>query len=281
MSGALLCFATMAVSVRELADALNVFEMLSMRSASGILMLLGLALARPELHHLLRTRRLSLHAVRNVFHFGAQVGWAQGIVLLPLATVFALEFTTPIWVAVLAVILLGERMTLSRAGTVALGFLGVLVILRPGAGSFQPAAFLVLAAAVGFAATSVATKRLTASDATFTILFYMNLIQLPLNLAFSDPLFLLKLNPGHILPSLGVALCGLASHYCLTNAFRFGDAVIVVPLDFLRIPLIAVVGWLVYREALDWAVFLGAALIVAGILWNLLAEARRPVAVTD
>jgi drug/metabolite transporter (DMT)-like permease len=275
MSGALLSFAAMAVSVRELADALNVFEMLSIRSASGLLVLLGLALARPPLRHLMRTRRFPLHAFRNVIHFGAQVGWAQGIVLLPLATVFALEFTTPIWVALLAVVALGERMTMNRIGTVVLGFLGVLVILRPGMGTFHPAAFLVLVAAVGFATTSVATKRLTATDSTYTILFYMNLVQLPLNLAFSDPLFVLKLAPIHILPALGVALCGLASHYCLTNAFRFGDAVIVVPLDFLRIPLIAVIGWLFYREALDPAVFAGAALIIAGILWNLLAEARR------
>jgi drug/metabolite transporter (DMT)-like permease len=281
MTGALLSFTTMAVSVRELAGALNVFEMLTIRSASGVCVLLALALLRPPLRHLMRTRRFPLHALRNVIHFGAQVGWAQGVVLLPLATVFALEFTTPIWVAILAVIVLGERMTLSRAGTVGLGFLGVLVILRPGAGTFDPAAFLVLAAAVGFAATSVATKKLTATDATYTILFYMNLVQLPLNLLFSDPLFVLKLGPEHVLPALGVATSGLASHYCLTNAFRSGDALIVIPLDFLRIPLIAVVGWLFYSEALEPAVFLGAALIIAGILWNLLAETRRRPAQDD
>ncbi|HET9902352.1 MAG TPA: DMT family transporter [Xanthobacteraceae bacterium] len=286
MTGALLSFTTMAVSVRELASALNVFEMLSIRSAFGLSVLLCLALLRPSLRHLLRTRRLPLHGLRNVIHFGAQVGWAQGVVLLPLATVFALEFTTPIWVAVLAVLILGEQMTASRAGTVLLGFLGVLVILRPGMGNFDPAALLVLGAALGFAATSVATKALTGTDATYTILLYMNLFQLPLNLMFSDPLFPLKLGSEQALPVLGMAVSGLASHYCLTNAFRSGDALIVIPLDFLRIPLIAVVGWLFYGEGLEVFVFLGAGLIVAGILWNLLAEARttraaRPVAAAN
>jgi drug/metabolite transporter (DMT)-like permease len=275
MSGALLAFTTMAISVRQLAGTLNVFEMLSIRSICGVLVLGGLALLRPPLRHSLATRRLPLHTLRNVVHFGAQTAWAQGVVLLPLATVFALEFTTPIWVAILAVLILRERLTVSRVGTVVLGFLGVLVIVRPGLETFQPASMLVLAAAIGFAATSIATKRLITTESTFAILFYMNLLQLPLNFAFSDPLFFLRMGWPQLLPALGIAISGLASHLCLTNAFRSGDALIVIPLDFLRIPLIAVVGWWFYSESLEVMVFVGAALIVAGIVWNLLAETRE------
>jgi drug/metabolite transporter (DMT)-like permease len=275
MSGALLAFTTMAVSVRQLADTLNVFEMLCIRSASGVFVLACLALLRPPLRRAMATRRLPLHALRNVVHFGAQSAWAQGVVLLPLATVFALEFTTPIWVAILAVFILRERITPSRAGTVVLGFLGVLVIVRPGLETFQPASILVLASAVGFAATSIATKKLITTETTYTILFYMNLMQLPLNYGLSDPVFFLKLGWTHLPAVLGIAISGLASHFCLTNAFRSGDALIVIPLDFLRIPLIAVVGWWFYQESLEAAVFFGAALIVAGIIWNLLAEARQ------
>src|SRR5260370_22670086 len=91
---------------------------------------------------------LRIHLLRNVFHFGGQAGWAFGLTLLPLATVFALEFTTPAWTMVLAVLFLGETLTRGRIAAVVLGFVGVLVILRPGAGSFQPAALLVLMAAV-------------------------------------------------------------------------------------------------------------------------------------
>ena len=275
MSGALLSFSMMAVSIRELAGVLNVFEILSMRSASGIVILLGLAALYPHLRRELGTRRVALHIFRNAVNFLGQVSWAQGLVLLPFATVFALEFTTPMWVAILAAIVLGERLTLSRIGTVVLGFTGVLVIVRPGLESFQPAAFLVLGSALCFATTSIVTKKLIPTETTFTILFWMNLVQLPLNLVGSDLLFVTKLGVPHVFPVLGIVVSGLASHFCLTNAFRSGDAVIVMPLDFLRIPLIALIGWAFYGENLDALVFLGAGLIIAGIVWNLLDESKR------
>ncbi len=201
----------------------------------------------------------------------------MSILLLPLATAFTLEFTTPAWTLLLAVPVLGERMTASRIGAVVLGLLGVLVILRPGIEAFRPAALLVLAAALGLAATLITTKRLTMTDSTFAIIFWMNAIQLPLTLIASDPLFVTKLGPGQVPAVIAIGISGLASHYCLSNAFRAGDAGVVVPLDFMRIPLIAVVGWWFYGEPLDVFVFMGAGLIITGILWNLRSEAMRPV----
>jgi drug/metabolite transporter (DMT)-like permease len=116
---------------------------------------------------------------------------------------------------------------------------------------------------------------LTRDVSTFAILFWMNLMQFPMALVGSNPLFITKLGVEQILPFLGVGISGLASHYCLANAFRAGDATVVVPLDFLRIPLIALVGWLFYNEGLDVFVFVGAAVIIAGVVWNLRDEARR------
>jgi drug/metabolite transporter (DMT)-like permease len=104
----------------------------------------------------------------------------------------------------------------------------------------------------------------------------MNLMQLPMNLAGSDPLFWLKLGTAQTLPVIGLGLAGLTSHYCLSNAFRSGEATLVVPLDFLRIPLIALVGWWLYGEPLDIFVFAGAGLIISGVLWTLRAETMRP-----
>jgi len=208
-------------------------------------------------------------------HFVGQYSWALSLTLIPLATVFALEFTMPAWVALLAMPLLGERMTVSRAGSVVLGFTGVLIIVRPGLATFQPAVLLVLGAALAFAITLITTKQLTRSVSTFSILFWMNLMQLPMGLAGSNPLFLLNLEASHIPSLTGIAIAGLTSHYCLSNAFRSGDATIVAPFDFLRIPLIALVGWQFYNEALDLFVFLGAAFIIAGVVWNLRAEAGR------
>jgi drug/metabolite transporter (DMT)-like permease len=199
----------------------------------------------------------------------------KAITLLPFATVFALEFTMPAWVALLAVLFLGEKLTASRAGSVTLCFVGVLVIMQPGFASFQPASLLALGAALSFAFVVIMTKKLTATETTLAIMFWMNAMQLPINLALSDPLFALKLDSSMVLPVMGIAISGLSAHYCFTNAFRHADATIVVPLDFLRVPLIALVGWWFYGEQLNVAVFAGAALIAFGVIWNLRAESRR------
>jgi drug/metabolite transporter (DMT)-like permease len=275
MTGALLSFSAMAVSIRGLAGRLNIFEILTIRSGTGVLVLLALLATHPELRATLALRRMGLHAVRNSVHFASQYAWALSLTLLPLATVFALEFTMPAWVALLAMPLLGERMTLSRAGSIVLGFTGVLIIVRPGFESFQPGVLLVLAAAVGFAISLITTKQLTLNVGTFAILFWMNVMQLPMGLAGSNPLFILDLDAHHLPATIGVGIAGLSSHFCLTNAFRAGDATVVVPFDFLRIPLIALVGWLFYAEPLDLFVFAGAGVIIAGVVWNLRAEFRR------
>lgn len=275
MTGALLSFSASAVAVRELGKYLTTFEILSIRSGFGLAVLLVLISLRPELRHEIVFRRMRLHLARNSIHFLGTYTWTLAVTLLPFATVFALEFTMPMWVALLAIPLLGERMTRARAGSIALGFLGVLVIVRPGLASFQPAALLVLGAAFAFAVSLIQTKMLTAYASTFTIIFWMNCMQLPMALAGSDPLFLAKLDAGTILPAVALGAAGILSHFCLTNAFRSGDATVVVPMDFLRIPLIALVGWLFYNEGLDMLVFAGAALIICGVLWNLYAESRR------
>lgn len=278
MTGALLSFSAMAVSIRALSGGLRILEILAIRSAGGLAILLALGALNPALMRALTTRRLALHAMRNTIHFGSQYLWAMGLTLLPLATVFALEFTMPAHTALLAVTFLGERLTPSRIGVVILGFLGVLVILRPGLETFQPAALLVLCAAFGYAVSYTQTKALTTTETPFVILLWMNAVQLPLALLGSDPRSYLALGAVDVLPVGAVALSGLASHFCLAQAFRSGDATLVVPLDFMRIPLIALAGWWLYGERLNVYVFLGAGLIVLGVLWNLRVEAAPKTA---
>jgi drug/metabolite transporter (DMT)-like permease len=276
MVGALLSFSVMAVSIRELSRAgLSIFEILAIRSGVALFVLLALLAVRKDLRVHALPRRMGLNLFRNTVHYASQYSWALSLTMLPLATVFALEFTMPAWTAVLAVWFLHERMTPSRLGVVILGLIGVLVILRPGIASFNPAAILVLLAAFGYAITMITTKQLTKTETTFGIVFWMAVIQLPLSLIGSDPTVFLRFEPRHILPAIGVGMAGLTSHYCLSNAFRFGDATLVVPLDFMRIPLIAVVGWAFYGERLDVFVLLGAMIIVSGVLWNLRSEVAR------
>jgi len=275
MSGTLLSFIVAALSVRALSEKLNAFEMMSVRSAGGLIILFLLAVARPDLLEGLRARRMGLQTVRSVVNFVSQICWTIAITMLPFATVFALEFTAPAWVALLAILFLGERMTLTRAAALTVCSTGVLLVLRPGMESFQPVALLVVFGALLFAITAIITKKLIETETTFAIMFWMNLIQFPLNLVGSDPTFIFRIEVPMILPLVGIATAALSVHYCLTNAFRCGDAMIVIPMDFLRVPLIALIGWMLYDEHLDVFVFAGAALIIAGVLWNMRAEAQR------
>jgi drug/metabolite transporter (DMT)-like permease len=274
MAGSIASYIGAALAVRALATRLSVFEMMSVRSASGLILLLALMTVAPSIRRGVTSRRIGLHLARNSVQFVGQILWALAITLLPFASVFALEFTAPIWVALLAVMFLGERLTLTRAASIGVSLAGVLAILHPGFASFGLAALVALGAAMTRAVASVATKKLTQTESTFAILFWMNLMQLPMNLAGSDPLFIVRLTPSMALPLLAIAVTGLSVHLCMAQAFRYGDAIAVVPLDFLRVPLIALIGWSFYGEALDALVLAGSGLIMAGVISNLRTEAR-------
>jgi drug/metabolite transporter (DMT)-like permease len=274
MAGAIASYIGAALAVRALAKRLSVFEMMSVRSASGLVFLLALMAVWPKMRRGLTSRRIGLHLTRNSIQFAGQILWALAITLLPFATVFALEFTAPIWAALLAVMFLGERLTLTRAASIALCLIGILAILHPGFSSFPPVALLALGAAITRAFTAIVTKKLTQTETTFAILFWMNLMQLPMNLAGSDPLFIARLDLSMALPLIGIAVTGLSVHLCMAQAFHYGDAIVVVPLDFLRVPLIALIGWSFYGEALDAFVLAGSGLVIAGVIWNLQTEAR-------
>jgi drug/metabolite transporter (DMT)-like permease len=273
MAGTLLSFSAMAVSIRILAGKLNIFEILSIRSGVGLMIMLTLLAARADLRPLVRPSRMPLNLVRNVIHFGGQYCWATALTILPFATVFALEFITPAWTALLAIWLLSERLTRSRIGAVVLGLVGVVTILRPGLAAFNPMVLWVLAATVGYAIVLITTKILIATETSFAIIFWMAVIQFPLGLAGSDPMFPFKLGWSDLPAVLGIGIGGTSSHYCLSNAFRAGDATVVVPLDFLRVPLIALVGWTFFSEPIDIWVFVGGFVILMGLFWNVRAEA--------
>ncbi len=274
MTGTLLSFSIMAVSIRLLAGSLSVFEILTIRCVGALTILFSLLAVNPALRPQLRTKRIPMHFFRSAVHFGGQYCWATALTLLPFATVFALEFTLPVWVLILAVAVLGEKLTSGRIVVIVLGFIGCLVILRPGLIAFQPASLLVLLCSFLYAVFNVATKQMTSTETTFAIVFWMNLLQFPLALSGSDPLFVLRLEPWQTAPIIGVGVAGLAEHYCMARAFRYCDASLVIPLYFLRVPLIALVGYFFFAESVDALVFVGAAIILSGILWNLRLEAR-------
>jgi len=274
MSGAVLSFCAMAIAARELLAHLSVFEVLFYRTGVALLIVLAVALPRGAP---LRTRVLRVHLWRNLFHLGGQWSWVFALGALPLATVFAIEFTAPIFTALLALAFLGERMSAGRIVMLVLGFAGVLVILRPGVATVQPAALVMMLGSFCFAVQMIGTKRLAGTDPPLTVLFWMSMIQSPLCLAAALP--------GWAMPAAGdlpwIAVIGagsFAAHYCLTSAMRHADATVVVPVDFFRLPLIAVVGALFYGEPFDPAVILGAAMIFTGVWFSLSRETRRVAA---
>lgn len=274
MLGAVASFTTMAVAGREVFKELDVYQLMFYRSAIGLVLVLIFAALSKGGFRQFRTRRLKLHFFRNMIHLVGQFGWFMALGLIPLAQLFALEFTTPLWIAVLAPFLLGEKLTKMRVVAVALGFIGVMVVLRPGLEEINFGSIVMLIGAVGFASAIMFTKHLTPTEQPLTIIFYMALMQTPVGLvlAFSQ----LHL-PGFIvcLWLILVAFLGFSAHYCMARALRLADAIVVAPLDFIRLPLIGVIGMVLYAEPLELWVLAGGALVLLGNYGNLMAERRK------
>ncbi|NHB77464.1 DMT family transporter [Rhodobacter calidifons] len=265
MTGAIAAFTAMAIATRQIKGAHDTFEILAFRSMIGWVIVLAAGLALGQLGRV-RTDRLGSHLLRNLFHFTGQSLWFWAITLIPLAQVFALEFTSPIWVILLSPLFLGERLTRRKLAAAALGFAGVLIVARPGFASIEPGVIAAAGAAVFFAATTLMTKALTRGEAIISILFWLTLMQ-----AMLGSLAMLLLGPVALptaatLPWLGlIAVAGIIAHLCLTTALSLAPASVVVPVDFARLPIIAAVGALFYAEPIEPALFLGAGLIFLGI----------------
>ncbi|MCP5085261.1 MAG: DMT family transporter [Rhodobacteraceae bacterium] len=274
MSGTLVSFMAMAIGGRELSAQLSTFQILFFRSIIGLL-IVGFLLWRGNWRQIL-TKHFRIHFLRNISHFGGQFGWFYGIAFIPLAVVFALEFTVPVWTAVLATILLREQITGARVAAIILGVAGVFLILRPGLAVISPASLAVLGSAFCYALSHTLTRKLALVDTPLTILFYMTVIQLPLG--FVTSIFDWTTPSSEMLPwIIVVGAAALSGHYCMARALAIADAIVVVPLDFLRLPLIAAVGFLFYGESLDWFVLAGGVVMFTGNFLNIRAEKKRIV----
>jgi drug/metabolite transporter (DMT)-like permease len=274
MAGWLILMLFVAVSGRETLRELNVFQVMEIRSVIGFLMLL------PILHFnrsfaAMRTARPLTHVTRNLVHYSAQIAWFFALTLIPLGQLVSIEFTMPIWIALMAAFFLGERMTVWKITAIVLGLIGVVVIVRPAAGAINIGQLIALGAAFGFAISITVTKSLTRTDTALTIIFWMLVVQaaaglLPALYFWQWP------TPYAWMWLVVLAFCGTFSHFCMARAMLYADATVVVPMDFLRVPLSATIGWLLYAERLDMFTVLGAILILAGNLLNLRSSDPLP-----
>jgi drug/metabolite transporter (DMT)-like permease len=274
MAGWLALMLVVAVAGREALREISVFQLMLIRSGVGLFLLSPLIWRAGGLAAV-KTQRLPQHIARNTIHFGAQLGWFFALTLIPIGQVVAIEFTMPIWTAILAAMFLGERITAFKVAAIVLGIVGVVMIVRPSTGEINPGQLIALLAAVGFGISVAMVKSLTRTEQTVTVVFYMLAVQ----------------SAGSLLPALylwhwpslttwgwalAIAFCGTYSHYCMARAMLHADASVVIPMDFLRVPLTALMGWLIYSERLDAFTVLGAALILTGNFLNLRPGSPAP-----
>ena len=276
MIGAIASFTSMAVAGRAVSFELDTFEIMLFRSLTGIVVVVTVAWATGTIHQI-RRERLGLHAVRNLCHFAGQNLWFFALTMIPLAQVFALEFTTPIWVIILSPLLLRERLTFVGVASGLLGFVGILIVARPDPSNISIGILAGAGCAVFFALTAILTRKLTQSETITTILFYLTVMQAGFGLICAGYDGDIALPSAQSLPwVMLIGFAGLLAHFCLTNALRIAPASVVMPIDFVRLPTIAVVGMLFYDEPLEMAIFAGAALIFIANYINIAATMRRP-----
>jgi len=275
MIGAMFSFSLMAVSGRELATNLNTFEIMLFRSIIGFLIVLAIGYFAKTLAEIKRDR-LGLHLFRNLAHFSGQNLWFLAVASIPFSQLFALEFSTPVWVALLAPLFLGEVLTKQRVLAVILGFAGVLIVARPDINQFDFAIVAAVACAICFAGSMMATKSLTSDQSITCILFWLTLMQLAMGLVATVFTGTITFPEGiNIFWIVIVGIGGLTAHFCITNALALAPAIVVIPLDFMRLPLISVIGFLAYGETFELPILVGAGVIFIAILLNLKAEKQR------
>jgi len=274
MSGAIMAFTLTAVAGREASASISVTELILYRNLFGLVLIFALLRwFRPEA---LATDHYRVHWLRNSSHFIGQWCWFYGLSLLPLATVFALEFTVPVWATLFAVWLLQERLNRARLVAVVAGFAGVLLILRPGLEIIQSASWVVLAGAIAYALAHTMTKKIAGRDSVATLLFFMHVMQLPLALLA----YLLLVDQaaainGSILAWVALtSVAAIAAHYCMAKALSLADALVVMPMDYLRLPVAVMIGWLLYQEGLDFWLLLGGLVMLVGNLVAVKSKSR-------
>ena len=267
----------MAVSGRELFSSLDTFEIMLYRSLVGILLVLAFGKYFKTLHQI-RKENLSLHFIRNISHFGGQNFWFYAIALIPFSQLFAFEFSTPLFIVFLAPIFLGELLTKEKLIAAAIGFLGIMLVARPDLNTISWALIAAFLLPVCFAATAIATKLLTRKFSLTCILFWLVIMQTVFSLICAGYDFDIRIPTQTDLPFLlVVSVTGLTAHLCMTKAFSLAPVSVVMPIDFVRLPLISMVGYLFYNEVLTWYIILGSALVFVGNYINIKAEERTQI----
>lgn len=261
---ATVCFALMAITIRYASRELHAFEIVFFRNFFGLVFAIPLLLRTGT--GILRTQRSGMYLTRCLVGLGAMLSGFWAVIHLPLAQAVALSYTTPLFVTIGAVIFLGEVVRARRWSAVAVGFLGMLVILRPFDASWEwPALIAILSAALS-ASSAISIKFLSRTEAPDAIVIYMVLIMTPLSLLPALPVWEWPSTTCWIwLAATG--LLGTLGHVLLTRAYRLGDVSALTPINFLQLPILALLGWWLFQEQVDRYTLIGAAIIIGATLY--------------
>ncbi len=266
------CSASMNTAIRALAQEMPAPQMVFLRNIASLCMIVLWVLARRDGKHVLHTKRPAAHFWRASIGFVAMELWFYGLTLMPLNLATALSFTTPIFATILAMLILKEQAGWRRWLAVAAGFVGVLVIIRPGTTMLGYSAGIVLFTSLLMALSGTVVKTLTRTEAPETIVLFMTLYMTPL----SAPLGLYHWQAVSLrelgLVSL-IAGFSTAMHLMLTRAYRHADMVVLLPFDFTRLVFTAALAYAFFGETLDGPTVTGALIIMGSSLYIVHREA--------
>jgi drug/metabolite transporter (DMT)-like permease len=269
MIGGVFCLTSMAIAGKEISLQIDTFEILFFRSVIGVCIILFF-LVKKNLLHEINLKEIRTHLKRNLAHFIGQNLWLYALASITLAEVTSLEFTMPIWIVFFSYLMLNEKLDKYKIISVCIGFVGVLITVRPDIETLNLGLIAAAISAIVFALTNIYTRKLTRTESTLTILFFLTSMQLVFGLITSllDGQLDIPTNE-NIIWIVTIGFAGLGAHYCITTALSLAPPTVVAPIDLLRLPIVVLIGVFFYSEQGDIFIYFGASLIIFANWLNL------------
>lgn len=273
MLASMALFSVMNITIRVLAHTMPSTQMVLLRNICSLLLIVLWEMLRQRRIPAFHTLRMRGHFWRASFGIVAMELWFHAITLLPITLATALSFSTPIFSTICAILFLGERAGIRRWGAIFTGFVGMLIILRPGTGDIGPDALFVIASSMMMAVAGVMVKTLTRTEPPETIVFYMALFMVPWSLPLAIPNWQ-PFGAHEAWLVLLVSFFSTSAHLLLARAYIRADMVMLMPFDFSRLVFTAIAAYALFGEVIDLPTVIGSLVIVASTVYIAHREAR-------
>lgn len=269
---ACLFFSLMAGVIRYVSDSgMHIFQVVFLRNVAGILFFLPWFLQAG--FGVLKTARIGAFGLRSLFGFASMLSWFYAVSVLPLADAVALNFTAPIFGTILAIVVLQEVVGIRRGAAMIVGFIGAMIILRPGLTELSVGSYSAIFSAVTMACSMTMVKLLSRSENTAAMVALNQILIIPMSLI---PAIFVWETPTveQLVAILIIGLLATIGHLCFTKAYTLADASIVMPFDFFRLIFSALIGFIFFMQEPDLFTYIGAAIIFASSIYIAIREAR-------